>query len=84
MTAVDRRAATAPATTRRRRSRRSRRSTLTTASGIGLGVTMLWFSLLVLLPLCAVVVSASKGGWAAFWHTVTNPADRGGDPAHRR
>ena len=34
---------------------------------------MLWFSLLVLLPLCAVVVTASEGGWAAFWNTVTNP-----------
>jgi sulfate/thiosulfate transport system permease protein len=70
MTAVDRRESTATATTRRRR---SRRSTLTTGSSIGLGVTMLWFSVLVLLPLCAVVVQASEGGWSAFWNTVTNP-----------
>jgi len=70
MTAVDRRESTATATTRRRR---SRRSTLTTGSSIGLGVTMLWFSVLVLLPLCAVVVQASEGGWSAFWDTVTNP-----------
>jgi sulfate transport system permease protein len=33
---------------------------------------MLWFSLLVLIPLCAVVVTASEGGWAAFWATITN------------
>ena len=33
---------------------------------------MLWFSLLVLIPLTAVVVTASEGGWAAFWQAVTN------------
>ena len=40
--------------------------------GLGLGVAMLWFSLLVLIPLAAVVVTASEGGWSAFWHTITN------------
>jgi len=45
---------------------------LTTASGIGLGVSMLWFSLLVLIPLAAVMVTASSGGWAEFWRSVTN------------
>ncbi|GIG88342.1 sulfate ABC transporter permease subunit CysT [Plantactinospora endophytica] len=45
---------------------------LTRASGLGLGVAMLWFSLLVLIPLTAVVVTASDGGWAEFWATVTN------------
>ncbi len=33
---------------------------------------MLWFSLLVLIPLCAVIVTASEGGWSAFWSAVTN------------
>lgn len=33
---------------------------------------MLWFSLLVLIPLTAVVVTASEGGWDAFWRAVTN------------
>ena len=33
---------------------------------------MLWFSLLVLIPLAAVVVTAADGGWAGFWHTITN------------
>ena len=33
---------------------------------------MIWFSLLVLIPLTAVVVTASQGGWTAFWNTVTN------------
>ena len=33
---------------------------------------MLWFSLLVLIPLCAVVVTASEGGWSNFVNAVTN------------
>jgi sulfate transport system permease protein len=33
---------------------------------------MMWFSLLVLIPLVAVIVTASKGGWPAFWQAVTN------------
>lgn len=32
---------------------------------------MLWFSLLVLIPLCAVVVTATEGGWSNFWNAVT-------------
>lgn len=47
-------------------------STLTRSSGLGLGIAMTWFSLLVLIPLCAVVVTASEGGWGAFWSAVTN------------
>ncbi|WP_181313045.1 sulfate ABC transporter permease subunit CysT [Nocardioides campestrisoli] len=45
---------------------------LTATSGVGLGVAMIWFSLLVLIPLCAVVITAAEGGWAAFWTTITN------------
>jgi sulfate transport system permease protein len=33
---------------------------------------MVWFSLLVLIPLIAVLVTASEGGWANFARTVTN------------
>ena len=44
---------------------------LTRVSGVGLGVAMLWFSLLVLIPLAAVIVTASEGGWDAFWRAVT-------------
>ncbi|GAA3526900.1 sulfate ABC transporter permease subunit CysT [Aeromicrobium panaciterrae] len=54
------------------RSRPALSSTLTTGSGIGLGIAMLWFSLLVLIPLTAVIVTASEGGWANFWRTITN------------
>jgi sulfate transport system permease protein len=33
---------------------------------------MVWFSLLVLIPLAAVVVSAAAGGWSGFWTVVTS------------
>ncbi|SEQ98506.1 sulfate ABC transporter permease subunit CysT [Microlunatus flavus] len=52
---------------------RRRRTTLTRASAIGLGVAMLWFSLLVLIPLVAVVVQASSGGWAGYAEALTSP-----------
>ena len=45
---------------------------LTVSTGLGLGVAMLWFSLLVLIPLAAVVVTASGAGWSGFWQAVTN------------
>lgn len=46
---------------------------LTATSGLGLGVGVLWLSLLVLVPLSAVVVKTSTGGWSGFWDTVTAP-----------
>src|SRR4029077_13131156 len=45
---------------------------LTLTSGVGLGVAVLWFSLLVLIPLAAVIVTASEAGWSGFWDAVTN------------
>jgi len=33
---------------------------------------MLWFSLLVLIPLAAVIATAAAGGWSEFWRAVTN------------
>ena len=47
-------------------------TTLTPTSAVGLGITVLWFSLLVLIPLTAVLITASAGGWSNFWRTVTN------------
>lgn len=47
-------------------------SGLTRTSGIGLGLTLIWFSLLVLIPLTAVLITASEGGWANFISTVAN------------
>lgn len=45
---------------------------LTPASGIGLGLALVWFSVLVLIPLAAVVGAAAAGGWGAFWGTLTD------------
>ncbi|QDP98459.1 sulfate ABC transporter permease subunit CysT [Microlunatus elymi] len=57
----------------RRRAPTGQRLALTRASGIGLGIAMVWFSLLVLIPLIAVVVQASAAGWAGFARTLANP-----------
>jgi sulfate transport system permease protein len=54
--------------------RRSRpASNLTVASGLGLGVAVLWLSILVLIPLIAVVVAALEGGVGTFWAALTDP-----------
>jgi sulfate transport system permease protein len=55
-----------------RRHRAPRTGALTIGSGLGLGVGMIWFSLLVLIPLSAIVVKAQTGGWNGYWHTITN------------
>jgi sulfate/thiosulfate transport system permease protein len=43
------------------------------ASGLGLGTAVLWLSLLILIPLSAVIVQAFDSGWAGFWHAITTP-----------
>ncbi|ONH31245.1 sulfate ABC transporter permease subunit CysT [Pseudofrankia asymbiotica] len=42
-------------------------------SGLGLGVAVLWLSLLVLIPLAAVVARGFTGGWSGFWDNITDP-----------
>lgn len=42
-------------------------------SRVGLGVAVTWFSALALIPLVAVLVETSEGGWSRFWATLTNP-----------
>lgn len=65
-----------PASSEGRRPRRTRRSavrnTLTPGAGIGLGISMIWFSLLVLIPLSAVVAAASSGGWDGYLRVLQN------------
>ncbi len=41
--------------------------------GLTLGYTVLYLSLLVLIPLAALFVKAAGLGWAEFWSTVTGP-----------
>jgi sulfate transport system permease protein len=42
-------------------------------SGLGLGTAVLWLSLLVLIPLSAVVAKGFGGGWHGFWVAITQP-----------
>ena len=54
--------------------RRPRAATsLTRSSGLGLGIALTWFSLLVLIPLCLIIVQASEGGWSVYADTLGNP-----------
>lgn len=48
------------------------RTTLTRGSGLALGIAVLWFSVLVLIPLATVVAYAANGGWDGFVSTLTN------------
>ena len=50
------------------------RERLTRSAGVGLGVAVIWLSLLVLIPLAAVVVQGFDNGWAGFWKAVSRPA----------
>jgi sulfate transport system permease protein len=43
-------------------------------SGLALGVVLLWMSILVLLPLVAVLVTSTTDGLSGFVDTVTSPA----------
>jgi sulfate/thiosulfate transport system permease protein len=54
-----------PRTTVRQRARRS------PSGALGVGVATLWLSVIVLLPLTAVVARSLDGGLGAFWDAVT-------------
>jgi sulfate transport system permease protein len=41
--------------------------------GISLGYTLLYLSLIVLIPLSALFLKAAGGGWEFFWNSVTAP-----------
>jgi sulfate transport system permease protein len=56
----------APAPVARRRAQRAGG-----AGNLGLGVATLWLSLIVLLPLAAVVDRSLEGGLSAFWNSVS-------------
>jgi sulfate transport system permease protein len=61
----------APGAARRRRTRST--TSLTRSSGLGLGIALTWFSLLVLIPLGLIVIQSVDGGWATFRETLTSP-----------
>ena len=43
-------------------------------TALRIGVATLWLSVIVLLPLAAIVWQSTKGGWAAFVSAVTSPS----------
>jgi sulfate/thiosulfate transport system permease protein len=53
-------------------SRPRRRSVTGGAGALGFGIATLWLSLIVLLPLAAVVERSLDGGLAAFWDSATS------------
>lgn len=53
--------------------RRSGLSTLNTGTAFGVGIATLWLSLLVLIPLGAVVMRGQRDGFSTFWHAATTP-----------
>ncbi|MEN0071777.1 MAG: molybdate ABC transporter permease subunit, partial [Propionicimonas sp.] len=56
-----------------RRRRRTGSRSLGPYSAVGLGVAVVWFTLLVLIPLAVVVGAAAAGGAQAFWAALANP-----------
>ena len=57
---------------RTRRPVRGAKTTLHKPSALALGIAMTWFSLLVLIPLAAIIAVTAAGGWEEFWRVVTN------------
>src|SRR3954468_23815327 len=41
-------------------------------ASLSLGLGTLWLSLIVLVPLAAVVAKSTDDGWSGFWHAVSS------------
>ncbi len=41
---------------------------------LGIATTVLWLSIIVLLPLAALTVTSFDDGWSGFWEAITAPA----------
>jgi sulfate transport system permease protein len=50
-----------------------RRPSVLPGFGVAMGVTVLYLSLVVLIPLSATALTAASVSWAQFWATVTSP-----------
>jgi sulfate transport system permease protein len=44
------------------------------STGVNGGLVVLYLSVIVLIPLAAVVLRSTDAGWEGFWHQVTAPA----------
>src|SRR5262249_27004321 len=56
-----------------KRSRSRKRDTILPGFGLAMGFTLLYLSLMVLLPLSTVLLKSATLTWSAFWGTVTSP-----------
>lgn len=41
--------------------------------GLSLGYTLLYLTLIVLIPFAALLLKTGSGGWEGFWKTITDP-----------
>ena len=71
-TTGERPARTAPPAAAARWARGASTGGLTPAAALGLGAGVLWLSLIVLLPIAAIVVTSFEGGAGAFWDSIVN------------
>jgi sulfate transport system permease protein len=53
--------------------RTSRSFSVLPGFGLSLGYTLVYLSLIVLLPMSVIFIKASDLGWAGFWSVVTDP-----------
>ena len=51
----------------------SRSNSVLPGFGLSLGYTLVYLSLIVLIPLAAVFVKSSSLGFEQFWNVVTDP-----------
>jgi sulfate/thiosulfate transport system permease protein len=65
--------AASPVRSRRRGSRAEAGAPLSGAASVGLGLAVTWLSVLVLLPLAAIVAKATGAGWSGFWSALSRP-----------
>jgi sulfate transport system permease protein len=49
------------------------RKTVLPGFGLTLGITLVYLSLIVLIPLAGVFLKAAGLGWDGFWHAITTP-----------
>lgn len=52
---------------------RARPRTVIPGFGLTMGYTLLYLSLLVLIPLAGIFIKSAELGWDGFWHVVTSP-----------
>jgi sulfate transport system permease protein len=52
---------------------RLRRPSVIPGFGLTLGLTLAYLSLIVLIPLAALVVKSASGGWSEFWRQALEP-----------